>query len=174
MAKKVVFKMPPTGDPVKGVEKTEVFTPGRGPIESNFDLRDRIYELIGSKNQLDEESRKSLYGNLISLVGPDKAQKLLVQTHLFNKHPEYGNLPVEDRIQQFYNIGSNDPDVKDILDRTRNLSYGLKHGFRTSISHINQLMAGRLAPTSTPVDPVVKETLTKSMPTSKVVLKVKK
>lgn len=174
MTKKVVFKIPPTGDPVKGVEKTEVFTPGRGPIEANFDLRDRIYELIGSKNQLDADSRRSLYGNLISLVGPEKAQKVLVQTHLFNNRPEYRSMPIEERIQQFYDIGSNDPDVKDILDRTRNLSYGLKHGFRTSVSHLNQLMAGRLAPSTAAPDPVIKETLTKSVPASKVVLKVKK
>lgn len=174
MAKKAMFRIPATGDPIKGIEKVEVFASGRGPVEANFDLRDRIYELIGSKNQLDEDSRRSLYGDLISLVGPDKAQKVLVQTHIFNNHPEYRNMPIEDRIQQFYNIGSNDPDVKDILDRTRNLSYGLKHGFRTSMSHLNQVMAGRVPPSVTAADPAIRESLIKSMPARKVVFKSKK
>lgn len=152
MAKKVVFKMPPTGDPVKGAAKAETLNPGRGPIESRLDIRDRIYELLGGGMDMSQMDKNAVYSDLADMIGPEKAQKVFVQTAMFGSHPEHRALPIENRIQLFYDIGSNDPDVKQILDQTRNLGYGLKHGFRTSSSQLNQELAGRIEPRPASID----------------------
>jgi hypothetical protein len=141
MAKVLIKTSPKTGDPVVANEQT-VLTHGKGPIETNLDLRDRIYELMKG-NDLKPDDRAAIYGNLTSILGQDKAQKLMQHAYIFNTIPEYQKLPYEDKIKQLYTRGSNDPAVQEILTRTNNLGYGTGAGFRTSFSSMAQQMAGR-------------------------------
>jgi hypothetical protein len=152
MAKKIMIKVaPPSGDPKNPTvdQGPVILSPGKTPIDQNFDLRDRIYELIGSQNNLKPGDQAAIYANLTRMLGKDRATKVMDHTYLFNAKPEYQKLPIEERIKHFYDIGSNDPDVQDIMTKTKVLGYGTGQGFRTSQSQINQALAGRIPITET-------------------------
>lgn len=161
MAKVSVKVSPKSSDPTKPVTdivQKDLYSSGKGPIENNLDIRDRIFELIGKGNALSPDDKGAILANLTQTLGAEKAQKLMTQAYLFNTHPDFQKMPIENRIQQFYTIGSNDPDVKDIMDRTRNLGYGLGHGFRTSFSNIAKQLSGQIPITTvTDSNPEIKK-----------------
>lgn len=157
-----VANKPTTGDPE--ITTSEVYNKGKGPIENNMDIRDRIYELVGKGNTLNPDEKAGIYGGLVSSLGMDKAQKLMQHAYIFNTRPEYQKLPIEDRIKQFYTRGSNDPDVQQILTNTNNLGYGTGAGYRTSFSQIAQELSGRI--------PAVSQT--NPQLAKKILLKIKK
>lgn len=140
---------PPAGDPTKpsGADENVIYTKGKTTLDKGFDLRDRIYELVGSNNAMSPTAREAIYSNLVSSIGQDKARKLMEHAYIFNSKPDYQKLPIEERIKHFYNIGSNDPDVQQMITSTKNLGYGTGQGFRTSDSQMNQVLAGRIPAT---------------------------
>lgn len=133
------------GDPKKPTEvKEEAFYGGgRTPIDQSFDIRDRLAELIGSGNVLKPDDKAAIYGSLTSTLGADKARKIMDHIYIFNTRNDVKSLPVEEKIKTFYNMGSNDPDVMALINKTKSLAYGPLRGFRESSSDMNQQMAGR-------------------------------
>lgn len=137
MAKIVVKVAPPSGDPVKSDQGT-VITPTRGKAESDLDLRDRLAELVGKGNNLSPDDKAAIYGNLSTMIGQDKARKIMTHAYIFNSRPDVQKLGLEDKLRSFYTIGSNDPEVMDVLGRTKNLAQGVVPGMRSSVSSLNQ------------------------------------
>ncbi|SRR6266540_367749 len=154
--KKIMVKVTPTtGDPVKGsgeVKETMSLGPGRTTIDRDMDLRDRLMELVGKGNVLSPDVKAAIYGDLTTMVGKDQAQKLMNHAYIFNARPDVQKLPLEDKLNAFYSIGSNDPYVHDVITKTKALGYGVGPGFRTSHSLINQQLIGR-APTTAITQP---------------------
>jgi ribosomal protein L23 len=145
MAKKVMLKV--SNDPVKREEVIEekTFTPPtRNAVDESFDIRDIMYQLVGSGNALKPDDKMAMYGRLQTLLGADKAQKLMNHAYIFNTRPDVQKLPTEAKITSFFNIGSNDADVNQLIQKTKALGYGVQPGFRTSVSDANQRLAGRL------------------------------
>jgi len=159
MAKKVMLKVaaPKTGDPIK-VEEKALYSPGRPQTTVDFDVRDRLAELVGKGNTLAGDDRNAIYENLVSSLGPQKAQKVMAHAYMFNQRPEVQGLPVEDKLRAFYAVGSNDPDVGGLIAKSKSLGYGALQGFRQSNSAMNQLLAGRTpATTETAAVPEIKK-----------------
>jgi len=162
MAKvKVRIVNPPTGDPTKPtavVENSMLLSPGKTTLDTGFDLRDRLAELAIKGNALKPDDKSAIYSNLTSILGKDKAQKVMNHAYIFNNRPEVQGLSPEEKLKSFYTIGSNDPDVQEIIGRTKNLGYGAVPGFRTSVSNLNQnIQAGTYGAATGGVDPEMKK-----------------
>jgi hypothetical protein len=157
MAKKVMLRIT-TGDPNKPAPDNNMVLTGNDPIRSALDLRDQLTALVGKGNTMSAQDRTALYGSLTAMLGRDKAQKVMNHAYIFNTRPDVQNLPIEDKIRTFYSMGSADPDVHDLIVKTRSLGYGVEPGFRESSSAMNQQLAGR-TPTTTKiaVDPEIQK-----------------
>lgn len=132
MAKTVKIKVAPaTGVPV---------VPNRG----EFDVRDRLAELVGKGNALNPDDKAAIYGSLVSSLGKEKAEKVMTHAYIFNNRPDVVKLPLEDKLKAFYTIGSNDPDVNALISKSKTLGYGALPGFRQSSSAMNQQLSGQV------------------------------
>lgn len=158
MAKKVLLKVAPSsGDPIKTTSGDMLLTPSN-PISKDLDLRDRLAELVGKGNALSPDDKKAIYSSLIGQLGQDKAMKVMNHAYIFNQRPDVVKLPLEDKLRAFYTIGSNDPDVNQIIAKSKTLGYGALPGFRESSSALNQQLAGKIAAVETPnVNPEIKK-----------------
>lgn len=167
MAKVVVKVSPKTGDPAtpKVGEEKLIYSPTRSKAALDFDIRDRISELVGKGNTLMPDDKAAIYSNLMGIMGPEKARKVMDHTYLFNSRPEVQGLPVEEKIKSFYTVGSNDPTVNELIQKTKALGYGPVQGFRTSHSTGNQQLTGAIPTVAAAVSPDIKK---------KVMIKVKK
>lgn len=125
------------------------------PNRGEFDIRDRLAELIGKGNALNPDDKAAIYGSLATSLGKDKAQKIMTHAFLFNQRPDVVKLPLEDKIRAFYTIGSNDPDVNTVISKSKTLGYGTLPGFRESSSAINQQLSGQVIPRATAVTAAV-------------------
>lgn len=145
------------GDPKKPTKSTEAvdIPTGKTSIDVDFDLRDKLSELVTRGNTLAPDDKKAIYGFLTARLGEGRAQKIMDHAYIFNTRPEVQKLPLEEKIKSFYTIGSNDPDVSDVITRTKSLGYGVGPGFRESVSALNQETAGRISPTAAAVTPEV-------------------
>ena len=137
---KVLLKMakPSTSDP-------------KVPVRTDFDLRDRLSELVGRGNTLNPDDKAAIYGNLVANLGKEKAQKVMNHAYIFNQRPDILNLPLEDKLKAFYTIGSNDADVNALIAKSKTLGQGVVPGFRQSSSDINQQLSGQVPATATTV-----------------------
>lgn len=135
MAKsKVMIKVAP-GDP-------------KVPVNMDFDIRDRLAELVGKGNALSPDDKAAIYGGLVSSLGKEKATKMMNHAYIFNQRGDVQNLPLEDKLKSFYTIGSTDPELSQIMTKSKSLGYGVVPGLRESSSDLNQSLTGRTAPTT--------------------------
>lgn len=137
MAKtKVLIKVAPkTGDP-------------KVPVKTDFDIRDKLAELVGSGNALSPDNKMAIYGSLVASLGKAKASKLMDHAFIFNSRGDLQSLPMEDRLRRFYDIGASDPEISEIMNKSKSLGYGVVPGFRQSSSALNQELTGRVQPVS--------------------------
>jgi len=149
-------KTPPTGDPKVPTGDAVLLTGNRAPIVKDFDIRDRLADLVGKGNTLSPDDKAAIYGDLVTTLGKDKAQKVMTHAYLFNTRRDVQKLNLEDKLNSFYTVGSNDPDVQALIQKSKSLGYGVKPGFRESVSDISQSLLGRTAPVAAPsVDPEI-------------------
>lgn len=162
---KVTLKVakPTTGDPVSpGTTKESMLLTTSKPVtDQKFDLRDRLAELVGKGNTLAPDDKAAIYGNLVTMLGKDKAQKVMNHAFIFNSRPDVQKLGLEDKLKSFYTIGSNDPEVMEVIGKTKNLGYGVVPGFRSSSSDANQQLQGRTTPvvSAAPVEEIKKKVM---------------
>lgn len=145
MAKSIKLRISPkTGDPTKGIVDESMHVTNRPKIDQDFDIRDRLAELVGKGNALSPDDKAAIYGNLTARVGKDKAMKIMNHAYIFNQRSDVIKLPLEERLKAFYTIGSNDKDVNDVIVKSKSLGYGAVPGFRQSSSDINQQLTGQV------------------------------
>lgn len=159
MAKKILLRVsPPSGDPTKGAADNNMVLPSHNPIAQDLDIRDHLAALVGKGNTLSPDDKSAIFGSLTTAIGRDKATKIMNHAYLFNQRPDILKLPLEDKIRAFYTIGSNDPDVNQVIAKSKSLGYGALPGFRESSSALNQVLSGKIADVTTPkVDPEVQK-----------------
>lgn len=131
------------GDPVRPAPSKPALEGHEPQVDLGFDLRDRLSELVTKGNTLNPDDKAAIYGSLVGMLGKDKAQKVMSHAYIFNTRPEIQRLPLEEKLKSFYTVGSNDPEVMEVIGRTKNLGYGVAPGFRESISDINQRTLNR-------------------------------
>lgn len=146
---------PKIGNPTVG----DVMIPaGKTQTDADLDLRDRLAELVTKGNTLSPDDKAAIYGGLTSMLGKDKAQKIMTHAYIFNARPEIQKLGLDDKLRSFYTVGSNDPDVQAVLGKTKNLGYGVVPGFNRSSSSLNQEIQGQIQPqTITALNPEVQK-----------------
>jgi len=138
MEKKVVLKVaPPSGDPKTDSRKDVIYS-DRGKFETFLDLRDKLAELAVQGRNLHPDDRAAIYGYFTNALGPERAQKIITHAQLFSGRPDVQGLSPEEKLKSFYTIGSSDPDVQQLISKTKNLGYGVIPGYRGSASAINQ------------------------------------
>lgn len=144
MAKAVMLKVSKTGTPSV-------------PNKVDFDVRDRLAELVGRGNNLSPDDKAGIYGDLVATVGEKTATKIMNHAYIFNQRGDIQSLPLEERLKSLYTIGSNDPDVLQVLNKSKSLGYGVIPGLREGSSAINQELTGRMSqPVSGVVNPQVR------------------
>lgn len=135
---------PGSGDPAPAATVTDamVLSPNKPKIDQQFDLRDRLAELVAKGNSLNTDDKSAIMGSLAGKYGKDLAMRIMNHAYIFNQRPDVQKLPMEDKLKAFYTIGSNDPGVHDVINSVKNLSYGVVPGFRSSVSEGVQAARG--------------------------------
>lgn len=130
-------------DPTKPKTVGDVLIPaGKTKTDQDFDLRDKLSELAVRGNSLSPDDKAAIYGALTANLGKDRAMKLMNHAYIFNTRPDVQKLSPEEKLKSFYTIGSSDPEVMEVMGRTKNLGYGILPGFRNSVSVLNQSIQG--------------------------------
>ena len=112
---------------------------GAGPSPSTYRpedlvaIRNALSGFVG-KNFTDVKSdeAKGPYAYLNMKLGPALAQKLMTHAIMFNQRSDMAGLSPERRIQSFYSIGSNDPEVNGLLKTANNVAQGPVAGYYDS------------------------------------------
>ncbi len=128
----------------KPVAKEEKATgKSRTSLDDTADVRDILNSFIGKGTAgLQDDAARSDYARLQQLLGPEKAQKVMTSVIIHNQRN--AAVPMEKRIQTFYDVGSNDADVDGIIKNVKSFGTGPLAGFRDSSKQSNQLLSGRI------------------------------
>lgn len=114
----------------------------RTSLDETADIRDIINGMVGrGYTALDDDDAKGMYTRLRQVMGDQKAQKLMTQIFIHNQRE--GSKPMESRIKTFYEVGSNDPEVGEIITKTKTFGQGPLAGMRESSSAISQQLTGK-------------------------------
>lgn len=145
MATKIRIKA--TEEPVTPVIRN------KSPLDTTADVRDLLSGLVGGGfTKLSEGDAGANFGRLRNILGPQKANELLAKVLVYNQSPENKALPVEARIQRFYDTQKNDP----VINKARTFGYGVLPGFRESPNALNQQLQGKLPmATTASIDPEI-------------------
>jgi hypothetical protein len=144
-----------TGDPGPGDKpKSPVGTPTtdivsqrtHGKIPDQLDVRDAISNFVGSgvKDFKDPQRLKDFH-YISNILGQDAATKLMNHVFLFNNRSDMGGKSPQQRVQSFYDIGSNDPMVNKMLQGYKTVDQaGPAAAMGTAGDTTNQQLTGRL------------------------------
>jgi hypothetical protein len=106
------------------------FIPGNDPMY----IRDILSGMINQRvTDFTSEQGKNALSGLAYRVGRPMAIRLMTEALNFNTRPDMQGAPVEKRIQSFYDMGSRDPGVDNIIHRASNATTGgVLDGFRNT------------------------------------------
>lgn len=123
----------------------------RTPANDSSDARDILSMFVGGGHTaLNSEDLQFAYKRLTDIVGKPMAQKLSNQAFLHSQRPDTQKMNPEQRVQNFFDTGSNDPEVAQTLKNYRGLASGQLHAFRTSPLLGNRGLLGQsILPAST-------------------------
>lgn len=117
----------------------------RTAADDTADVRDILSTLVGrGVTNLSDGDTRADYQRLMKLLGSQKANKVLTQVLAHNSRSS--SVPVEKRVQDFYEIGSNDPEVADVLKSVKTFGYGVLPGFREQGRQYLQELTQRVDP----------------------------
>jgi len=120
----------------KVTANTSTYIPqGRTSIDDNLDIRDTLaYIVANGYTDFSNKDVQTYYGHLAHLIGPSRAERLFVQAFSFNQKPGNNKKGGEEKIQQFYDTGSDDPETNKTMLTIKNIGFGVQEGYRTSIN----------------------------------------
>lgn len=141
-------------DPVK-----PYYGKGRTTLDDTADVRDYLASLIGRGSKAMDSDSRSEYGRLAAMYGKQLADKIMNHVFIFNNRPDVQKAKPEERLDTFYTIGSQDPELKELFNKSKAFGYGPRSGFNQSSNEINQILSGRLpAPPGRAIPSLVKAT----------------
>jgi len=119
---------------------------GPGPLrpEDSLNVRDAISAFVGKRyiGTADDNAR-ALYSYLRMKLGGDTAFKLLKHISIFNQRPDMLKVSPEQRVQSFYDIGSNDPELNTLINRSSMVAHGPMAGLNDSPQVLNRDILGQ-------------------------------
>lgn len=136
-----------TGNPTISKEQGHV-SPPRTKLDDSADIRDILANMVGGGHtDLSNDSIKSDYLRLQTLLGGPAAQKMMDHIFIFNQRPDVQKKNAEQRLQQFYSMGSTQhEDINKILQGAKQIGYGPVVGLNTSFNEGNKMLSGRTPP----------------------------
>src|SRR5450432_1787948 len=100
-----------------------VRTPGK--LEQSADVRDMLSILVGAgKGGLKPDDQAAVISQLKATLGAPTANKLINHVAVFNERSDVGAKTAQQRVGQFYDMGSRDPEVDAIIKQTSQLAQG--------------------------------------------------
>lgn len=146
---------PPLTERQKAGENIGNAIVNKTPLYDIADSRDIVSMLVGGGHKaLNNDELQLHFGRLQKAVGAPLAQKLASQAILFNQRPDAQKLTPEQRVESFYNLGSNDSDVSGYLHKARTFGQGQAQGFANSTLFGNSVVQQKVFTTPTVVPPV--------------------
>lgn len=136
-------------DPPVTVKEGE-FIRSRTPLDDTADIRDDLALIVGGGNpSLKNDDVRGSFARMQSIMGQDKAAKLMDAIYLHSQRPEVMAMKTpEERINSFYSIGSSNQDIAPYIQRAKTFGYGVIPGFRDSRLLANMILSGREKPTA--------------------------
>jgi hypothetical protein len=128
------------------------------PQDQTADLRDSLTALVGKgyTSVTDEDSRGH-FARLVSMLGLPAAQKLFTHISIYNQNPNQSRLPLNDKVTQFYDVGSRDIEIDSLLKKVKQFGSGVISGLTDSNNYSNQLLTGKIQEPTPKVKLVVKK-----------------
>lgn len=113
-------------------------------LDERADIRDILSGVVGNgfTNFSNPDSQHN-FAVLSSIVGKQTAQQLMTHAFIFNQRPDVQGKSVDQRVSQFYDMGSSNPDLNNILQASRNLGQGAVPGLYQSNDILNKQATGR-------------------------------
>lgn len=141
------------GDPKEG-DKGNKPTPtyhNETSLDNTADIRD-ILSAFAAKGYagIGKENAGANFQRLSVLVGKPTAIKLINNVDEFSQRSDVQGKSPQERVQLFYNLGSNDKDVDDILKKVKSFGYGVNQGLNTSVDVSNKKITGDLPENQAP------------------------
>jgi hypothetical protein len=122
-----------------GPEYTPKVNTSRSNLDDMADVRDLLSAIVGAgKSGLKPEDQSAVYARLGVLLGKPTANKLINQALIFNQRPDAMGKTAEQRITQFYDTGSRDPELNTIISKTKSLGEGPVSGANQSVNDLTK------------------------------------
>lgn len=126
-------------------DQAEFTPPSRTRLDETADTRDILANMVGKGLKgFNDDTSKSDYTRLQQLVGVPMAQKMMNHIFVFNQRPDVLQKNPEQRLQQFYNMGSAHNDLNDLLTTIKGFSQGPVVGMNTTGYYGNQDLTKRV------------------------------
>jgi hypothetical protein len=124
---------------------------GRGPGPRPYippkqlgDMRDSMSAIIGNGyNDMKDPNAKNAFSQLQMSLGRETATRLLFHMAQFNQRPDMLKLGAEEKLRRFYSMGSNDPELHNIITRAGQLGTGPVAAANSTWDVLNQQVTGR-------------------------------
>jgi hypothetical protein len=131
-------------EPPVVVQNPSGSTVNKTPLNDMADGRDIISFFVGGGHTaLKGQDLQSAFKRLSDVVGAPLAQKLTTQAFLFNQRPDAQKLSSEQRVKNFFQLGSNDQDVAAYLRKGGSMGTGPVDAFRNSALLGNSNLLGK-------------------------------
>lgn len=116
---------------------------GRGKLDELADVRDIIANFIGNqyKNLADPNAGHD-FAYLSSILGSSQAKQLMNQVIIFNQRDDVKKLGTEDRMRQFYSMGSNNDQLNGLIKSIQNMGQGPISAMRESSNLGSKKLSG--------------------------------
>ena len=116
----------------------------RTTADTSLDISDLIsHAVAGVYTSFSDDSIKSNFKYLSQVIGEDKARKLFNQAFIYNQRPDAKGKTAQQKLQSFYDIGSNDPEVNKTLQSIKNQGAGVQARFDQSTYEGNKEITGK-------------------------------
>lgn len=114
-----------------------------GKLDELADIRDSISSLVGGGYKtLSDDASKGAFTRLAGIVGLKKATDLFVHITQQNQREGWDKKTPAQRVGEFYNIPSTNPNVQEQLQKVKSFGSGPVAGYYDSISQAAQTQQG--------------------------------
>lgn len=116
----------------------------RTVVDDTADIRDSLTALVGKGyTGVSDDDAKGHFARLAGILGKDAAQKLMSHVFIYNQTPTAKGVGLQEKINQFYGIGSRDSGINDILQKIKQFGSGVISGMNDSPEVDNQVLSNR-------------------------------
>ena len=118
-------------------------------LDETADLRDSISALVASGytslkpkgSAATSNDVKAHVTRILNTLPTKEAQNLLTHIAIYNQNPDITNLNPTQKLQQFYDINSSNPQTNELLRKVKSFGSGPTSGFQESTEVLNKQLS---------------------------------